>query len=132
MTRTRRRRVSLTALENSGGAFLISQANCIPAGIEKTPERLQRPLKYSFIAHAERGAIYSAAKEGIRLNGATMYLNWFPCADCAEAIVAAGIRRLVAERSSYEIRKDDPRYTFDLAMQKLTEAGVEIDWWEKQ
>lgn len=58
--------------------------------IEADPE-----WKYFVLEHAERNAINSARDNGLRLDGATMYGTLFPCADCARAIVAAGISRLV-------------------------------------
>lgn len=48
-------------------------------------------------AHAERNALRllkNAVPAG-RLEGATIYASGEPCADCAEAIAAAGIRRVV-------------------------------------
>jgi len=35
---------------------------------------------------------------GVSIAGATMYLPWFPCAECARAIVQSGIGALVAYR----------------------------------
>jgi len=43
--------------------------------------------------HAEKGIICEAAKRGIRLESAYLYLSTFPCPPCAKAIVAAGITR---------------------------------------
>jgi dCMP deaminase len=45
--------------------------------------RHERPAKYSWIEHAERNAIYNAARFGVPLTGATCYVNWFPCIDRA-------------------------------------------------
>jgi len=55
-----------------------------------------RPAKYRWTEHAERNAIFSAARMGVSIVGATMYLPWFPCAECARAIVQSGIGALVA------------------------------------
>ena len=51
--------------------------------------------KYFMLEHAERNAIFTAYSEGKSLAGGTMYGTLFPCADCARAIVAAGLSRLV-------------------------------------
>lgn len=60
-------------------------------------ERHQRPAKYEWTEHAERNAIYCAARHGAALKGCRMYINWggFPCADCARAIIQAGIIEVV-------------------------------------
>jgi dCMP deaminase len=50
---------------------------------DEVDSRHERPAKYSWTEHAERNAIYNAARIGISLAGATCYVNWFPCADCA-------------------------------------------------
>ncbi len=43
--------------------------------------------------HAEKAIISQAAREGISLRGTDMYINVFPCQDCARQIVRAGIKR---------------------------------------
>ena len=45
--------------------------------------------------HAEMNAILQAAKEGIPLEGATLYCNMEPCYNCGMAIVRVGIKRVV-------------------------------------
>lgn len=55
----------------------------------------ERPLKYALFEHAERNAIYNAAQHGIRLEGMGLACTWFPCADCARAIVQSGLKTLV-------------------------------------
>lgn len=54
----------------------------------------ERPLKYSWTEHAERNAIYNAARRGIATAGCSMYCTWHPCTDCARSIVMAGITKL--------------------------------------
>lgn len=60
-------------------------------------ERWDRPEKYEWVEHAERNAVYNAARNGVRLAGSTMYLNYAVecCSDCARAIIQAGIRKVV-------------------------------------
>lgn len=70
--------------------------NGLPRGIDALPDRFMRPQKYVWIEHAERNAIYTAARNGVPLNGCRLYLNWFPCADCARAILQAGIVEVVS------------------------------------
>jgi len=40
-------------------------------------------------------AIVWAAREGISINGATIYCTYEPCFDCTRAIIAAGLKRIV-------------------------------------
>lgn len=44
--------------------------------------------------HAEAAVISEAAKRGIALEGASMYVTTFPCPVCAKSIAAAGIKRV--------------------------------------
>lgn len=48
----------------------------------------------SWMVHAEANAIFNAARVGISLNGATIYVTKFPCIMCANAIIQVGIKRL--------------------------------------
>ena len=45
--------------------------------------------------HSEMNAICQAAKNGVNINGATIYCTTFPCIYCAKSLVNAGIKRLV-------------------------------------
>lgn len=80
------------------GKIVARGANQPPQGVILTPERRERPMKYSFVEHAERNAVYDAAKKGVKLEGATIYSPWFPCAECARAIIQAGIVEFVGHK----------------------------------
>jgi len=45
--------------------------------------------------HAESDCVAAAARNGIRLAGATMYVSSIPCLPCFTTMVAAGVRRVV-------------------------------------
>ena len=97
--------------------------NAFPRGVDDTAsERHERPSKYLWTEHAERNAIYQAARIGTPLEGCTMYLPWFPCMACARAIVQAGIAQLVALKPD----TTDPQWgeEFQSALALLNEAGV--------
>lgn len=110
------------------GPALDVVANTLPAGIEATPERLSRPTKYRFIEHAERNAIYAAARHGVRSDGATLYCVWFACTDCARAIIQAGIREVVGHAAPRQATPE--RWAEEVAAGEamLQESGVAIRW----
>jgi len=60
-----------------------------------TKARLNRPEKYIYTEHAERAAIYKAAKKGLSLDGAKIYGTWIACPECARAIILSGIAEMV-------------------------------------
>lgn len=45
--------------------------------------------------HAERNALYRAAREGHAIKDCTAYITGEPCIDCLRALLAAGISRIV-------------------------------------
>lgn len=82
--------------------------NGFPRGVNDEPDcRHARPTKYLFTEHAERNAIYNAARMGTSLLNCTLYFYWPasgpPCADCARAIIQSGISRVVGK-----VGDDDP------------------------
>lgn len=83
--------------------------------------RHERPIKYRYTEHAERNAIYSAARAGVSTDGCTMYCTHAPCSDCARAVIQAGVLRIV-----YPSTGVIPTFTEDteLALAMLREAYV--------
>ena len=67
-------------------------------------------------AHAEQNAIAFAAKHGISTEGATIYVNTFPCKDCMNSIINAGINEVVYDSS----------YNADLSSEIARDAGITI------
>lgn len=51
-------------------------------------------IEISTALHAERGIIAEAARSGIALDGAELYVTTFPCSDCAAQIAVAGIKKV--------------------------------------
>lgn len=99
--------------------------NGFPQGAEDDrEERHERPLKYKWTEHAERNAIFSAAKNGVALLDSQIYIKWFPCADCARAIVQSGIKKLICTAPDF----NHPRWgdDFQIADQILLEGDVEV------
>ena len=101
--------------------------NGFPRGTDDdSAERHDRPAKYFWTEHAERNAIYQAARVGIAVQGCTMYLSWFPCMDCARALVQAGIARLVAAKP--DVSEPEWGKHFEEATKLLCEAEISIDF----
>lgn len=101
--------------------------NGFPRNVDDDAEdRHQRPTKYRWTEHAERNAIYNAARIGMGLKGCTMYVTHVPCADCARAIVQVGIREVVVDQACQEDRGFNDRWDEDsqVTREMLKEAGV--------
>ena len=102
--------------------------NSFPRGIDDTnPERQERPEKYFWFEHAERNAIYNAARIGVSTKGTTMYLShWFPCADCARGIINAGITTIYCDKIDIEDKSTSYVESFKRSKEMLLEADVKI------
>ena len=88
---------------------------------------MERPEKYVWVEHAERKAIYNAARCGTALEGCTIYTDLMPCMDCARAIVQAGIVEVVTDETRFA-KYSSPQYNehFERTMNLFEEAGVRI------
>lgn len=74
--------------------ILATGFNGFPSGVNDSAARWQRPLKYKYVVHAEANAILTAARFGVPIAGADLYVTLPPCSDCAKLIAASGIRRV--------------------------------------
>lgn len=77
--------------------ILSTGFNGMPRGMDDTNADYndRTKLKYMAYEHAERNAIYNAAKIGVSTEGSTMYTLGLPCCDCGRACIQAGIKRVV-------------------------------------
>jgi dCMP deaminase len=109
-------------------SFVCIGVNRVPSGVWAAPDRLARPAKYEYIEHAERAAIYAAARVGTQTLGATLYCPWFACMDCARAIIMAGISEVVGHVKPRAATPE--RWTNQIvkAEAMLMEARVNIRW----
>ena len=69
-----------------------------------------------YAVHAEQNAIIQAAKLGISLQGAEMFVTHQPCVICTRMILNAGIKRVVYKNG----------YPDEFAMELFKQSGVEI------
>jgi dCMP deaminase len=109
------------------GRILSTGYNGTPAGYKNccdhwdgqyTPEHHNWSKTYEI--HAEMNAIIWAARKGISIEGATIYVTLEPCADCSKNIIQSGIKRIVYEK--YYEHNDSP-----IISQFLKDNGVIIE-----
>ncbi|OGD56347.1 cell division protein DedD [Candidatus Berkelbacteria bacterium RBG_13_40_8] len=80
--------------------------------------------------HAEMNAITQAAKFGISIDGATLYLKFTPCYNCAKMIVNSGIKRVVSQVKYHAGEKSIS--LFKRAKVKLEIIEQRIEKYERQ
>lgn len=101
--------------------------NGLPRGVgAKDDARFDRASgeKFFWFEHAERNAIYNAARAGVSLQGCTAYVNRFPCADCGRALIQSGITHIVAPPIPEADGALD--HSFQVSRIMLDEAGIAI------
>jgi dCMP deaminase len=69
--------------------------------------------------HAEQNALCQAAKRGVSLDGATVYVSMTPCRTCAMLLINCGIKRVYAERKYHTGKESE---------QMLKKAGIKISY----
>lgn len=57
--------------------------------------------KYMYVVHAERNAILNYRGSRKDLEGATIYVDLFPCNECAKEIIQSGIKEVVYLSDKY-------------------------------
>jgi len=105
--------------------------NSFPRGIDDSvEERQEKPEKYFWFEHAERNAIYNAARIGVSTLGTTMYMTCgISCADCARAIINAGISKIVL-RSGKGAMSTKWVESAQRSNQMFKEAGIQIEYYD--
>lgn len=69
-----------------------------------------------YAVHAEQNAIVQAAKMGVSVEGATIYVTHQPCSICTKIIINSGIKKVVYQEG----------YPDEFSLQLLDEAGVSL------
>jgi dCMP deaminase len=102
----------------------IAACNTFPAGVRDIDDRHAGDGRFVWMEHAERRAIFQAARQGAATEGAHITSTFFPCIDCARAIVEAGIVCLDTPPPAF----DDPVWgsSFERSQTILREGGVAI------
>ena len=100
---------------------------------DNVESRYKRPEKYYWFEHAERNAIYNAARIGVSIKGAHIYVTGPPCHDCGRAIIQSGIISLVYPFEDYSLwRRNDTSTpdqwfeSFYRSQEMMLEVGVDI------
>jgi dCMP deaminase len=105
----------------------VLATGCIgfPRGVADDGRLNDRAEKYPRIVHAEQNVIAWAARQGVSLEGSTIYIHPpHPCPDCAKLLVQAGVQEVV-----FSTHGDTPerwKAAFEVASDLLGEAGVSV------
>ena len=105
--------------------------NSFPRGIDDNiSDRQERPEKYFWFEHAERNAIYNAARIGVSTLGTTMYMTCgMSCSDCARAIINSGVSKIVL-RKGKGAKGNKWNESAERSMKMFEEAGVIVEYYD--
>ena len=95
------------------GAVIVKDGRILSTGYNGTPAGYQNCSDFwdgkytkdhhdwskTYEIHAEMNAIIWAARKGISIEGATIYVTLEPCSECSKNLIASGIKRIVYEKS---------------------------------
>lgn len=123
---------------DSDNVLVSTGYNSLPRFIEPDEDgkRMSRENgeKYFWMEHAERNAIYNAARRGTVLKKCKIYVPWTPCPDCARAIIQTGMDEVIIHKNGQEFYDkhtngnwvESYARTYDM----LNEVGVKIRFME--
>ena len=117
------------------GAVIVSPTNVVLStgfnglarGVHDDKDLLADPdEKLKVICHAEQNAILNAARIGVAVEGASIFVTKFPCLACCNHIIQAGIKRIYTHDKWYW--NDDP-FDKDHSRKRdiLHQAHIKID-----
>lgn len=105
----------------SSKQILETGFNGLPRGVHDLPERMERPAKYIWTAHAEENLVAHAARKV--LEGSTVYVTHLCCNACARMLINAGVAKVVVGSGQTSM----PLEQFEAALAMFEEAGVELE-----
>lgn len=102
----------------------IAGCNSFPPGVRNLPERVAGDHRFIWLEHAERSVIFDAARRGLATEGGALVSTYFPCTDCARAIVQTGVKTVATPRPEF----DDPVWgeSFRTSATILAEGAVKV------
>lgn len=91
------------------GAVIVKEGRILSTGYNGTPAGYKNCSDHwngeytkehhdwskTYEIHAEMNAIIWAARKGISIEGATIYVTLEPCSECSKNVIASGIVRIV-------------------------------------
>ena len=102
--------------------------NGMPRGIDEKNDmwKWERPIKYKYVEHAERNAIYNAARRGTPLEKSIAVVTHFPCTDCARALIQSGINAVVTVQPDFSNERWGEDWQVSINM--FEEASVDLHY----
>lgn len=102
------------------GAIIVKEGRILSTGYNGTPygykncnehwnfedNQAHHEWSHTYEIHAEMNAIIWAARRGISIDGATVYVTLEPCNECTKNLIGAGIKEIVFEKDYKHVNKE--------------------------
>ncbi|NLL55731.1 MAG: dCMP deaminase family protein [Clostridiales bacterium] len=98
---------------SSGIKSCVEKGECIRKKLNIKSGTMQ---EICYAVHAEQNAIIQAAKLGVSVDNAVMYVTHQPCVICAKMIINSGIKKVIYNEG----------YPDDFSIKIMKEANVEL------
>lgn len=138
MTLAEQVRSRTTCLRRGVGAIIVKDRRILATGYNGVPTGLRHCSETGCMRqqqnvpsgqrheicrglHAEQNALLQAARYGINIEGASIYITTQPCSVCAKMLINAGIKEIVYR---------DP-YPDPLSQELLAESGIKLRVFEQ-
>ena len=109
-----------TCMRRAVGALIVKDRRILATGYNGVREQLGVPSgqRHEICRglHAEQNALLQAARYGINIEGASIYITTQPCVVCAKMLINAGIGEIIYQNP----------YPDKLAMELLEESGIKM------
>lgn len=123
--------VGALLLDTSNAKVLTTGVNAFTSKLHyQDPRNHTRPRKYMLTEHAERAAIYEAARLGYPTAGLSLISPWASCPDCARAIVLSGIVQVIGHQQAYDKTPERWKAEVELGLEILEDGNVSYQMYD--
>ena len=114
------------AVATQAGRIVMTGYNGVPSGMTHCDDDKCVRLadgKHAYLVHAEENVVAQAAKLGISLAGATLYITHCPCTHCLALLAQAGVSKVFFEVMPMN-HKEDSKFLERICDQ----TGIVVMW----
>jgi dCMP deaminase len=128
-----------TVLVGSDGRCVGSGVNSLPIGLTDGDSDIEgtrnspycsTELKYTYMEHSERNAIYSAIRSGKPCKDVVMFCPAFSCVECSRAIIQSGIKVVVGHKQQCDLISERWKNSVAIGREMFDKAGVVYCEWD--
>ncbi|PID78075.1 MAG: cytidine deaminase [Deltaproteobacteria bacterium] len=129
-----------TCLRRAVGAVIVKDRHILATGYNGAPSGVRHCIETGCLreklnvpsgerhelcrgTHAEQNAIVQAAKHGISIDGADIYVNTKPCSICSKMIINSGIKRVCYLGDYSDPMSEEMMREVGIEMIRFTPAG---------